>query len=139
MPHIKEYFYVDNWRLNSYVEQYRGHLSTEHKTQKLELAANIDGLDVKLGQESKLRPLSIYEKIEILEKAVSKNKQLELERPKDKWQELEFIKETFKGFRVQVPPNPKHSGSKAISFWVSVPNPTDGTLCLLEDQVDDLR
>ena len=148
----REYLYVDQTRLNSYIEQIS---STERldKMSSLKVSLGITKLEVTAEQSQRPHPKTNHEKITELIADLRENQHLATKRPgliSNYGEELnipDFVLEKCKATRILIPAPPGQC-SPGIMIWVSE-WPEDrivsalrppGLLCLIEDvTLDDKR
>lgn len=147
---MREYLYVDDRRLNAYVEQISPPI-TYDKVPVWRTEVGIIGPKAGATQERRARTLTRHEKVEALLNHLIASKVLHSSRPRlsdrhrlsERHDEplSEFVLETFMAVRIEIPANvqPEPAG-KSLALWVSHPAETkntdesaSGILCLLED------
>jgi hypothetical protein len=131
---LRDYLYIDQIRLDSYISQLLGSTETFDKTKKLTAEFAITGPKAQFTQDQRFRDLTIEEKMASLEARLRTESRLSEQRPSEKWVDYEFVLEKFVGFRVIVAENVEAGqNSPAFAFWLSLESDNQGLLCLLEN------
>ena len=130
---IRDFYYLDSARLNMYLLQIVDSLDATDKSKKLDVEFSIVGPKVKIGQDERIRSLSEFEKIEMLEKYLSEHNELTDGRPSKKYQKVRFVRETLDVMRVEIPSSVSDTPDQSpLVFWLCPANQFLGSVCLLQ-------
>ena len=125
---LRNYIYIDNPRLDMFVEQIAASRPKDKKVKKT-VGLSLTGPKVEASEESTERSLTTHEKIELLTKYLRENLLLDTSRPKggENRGELRFILETMDARKIIVPEAHLKSlpGVKHFAVWISDPDPQD--------------
>jgi len=152
-PPLRDYLYVDEARLNSYLEQI-GSTSTFCNAPSLKLSLSLSGPRVVAEQATQLRNKTIHEKTCELIKYLEGHGHLQYSRPaliRSDHEDLElpdFVLEECEAFRILIPSAEQSDSRSGIVMWVSewtaernlnALRPA-GLLCVIQDSTyDDTR
>jgi hypothetical protein len=151
-PAPREYLYVDQERLNSYLEQISS-TSTYDKVPSLGLGLSRSGPSVRAEQARHVRPKFTHEKIEELIAHLNRNGHLRRDRPcwvcssEDDLTTPPFVLETCDAVPVLIPATDDGQGAPGVMIWVSE-WPIDrrenvlhrpGLVCIIQDASRDDR
>jgi len=152
-PPIRDYLYVDEKRLNSYLEQI-GSTSTFRKAPSLKLSLSFSGPKVTAEQASQLRNKTNHEKICELIEYLEGHGYLGHSRPAlihsdhEDVETPDFVLEECKASRILIPAAEQSDSRRGIVIWVSewpiernlnALRPA-GLLCVIQDSTyDDTR
>jgi hypothetical protein len=135
---LKEYLFVDEHRLASYVEQIGPPLKYD-KVPVWNAELSLLGPKAIASQERHARSLTRFEKIELLVEHLRQH-QLTADHRPSRWSSRVFVLESCTATRVMLPPSIKGPSShRGLTLWISeLPtdiraNPEAGLLCLLQD------
>ena len=130
--------YCDELNIDLNIQRFLGALEKVAHERKKALEFSLTGVKVKIEETDKTRPLTIYEKIELLEELLSKCEVLANSRPTHRTGNPEFVKERCRAVRVEVPQVAADAiENPAFTFWVSLGNETRGLLCAMEGDGGD--
>lgn len=132
---IVEYLFIDNRRLNSYIEQFRSPMTLD-KAVLWRAGMGVAGPKADISQTASTRSLTDHEKIKLLLEYLEKTKQLDEGRNLDFQCRVPFRLEQCCAQRVFVPLRLNTVGSsKGLVLWISYGDSVAGlgTLTLLED------
>jgi len=149
-PPLRDYLYVDEERLNSYLEQI-GSTSTFRKAPSLKLSLSLSGPKVTAEQATQLRNKNNHEKICELIEYLEGHGHLGQSRPalihsyNEDVELPDFVLEECEAFRILIPSAEQSDSRSGIIMWVSewpiernlkALRPA-GLLCVIQDSTHD--
>lgn len=130
MGHI---YFCDVVHVDATIYRFAGSLDKVAHERRKGLALSITGIKVTLEETDKARPLSVIERLALVQELIAVAGRLGSERPTTRADASEFVAERCRAVRVVVPENAASGKrSPALSFWLSLPDATRGLLCLFE-------
>ncbi len=141
MSSLSEYLYVDEKRLNTYIEQIRSPITFD-KIPQWSVELSITGPKAGGAQAKHIRPLTTHEKLDILVDYLRTKHELSEQRPKWRGDSV-FYLETCEAVRVVIPFSAllPSDNSSDVALWISPANWLEtqsryaphGSLVLIED------
>lgn len=135
---LKDPIFLDRTKLDSYCEQAFGKLTEIDPEVRTSFELGLTGLKVKLEETNKTRPLTDFEKIDLIVKFLQSEESIVTARPKNRHENVDWVLETTDAYRVVVPasPNPERE-TPSLAFWLSPGNDEVGILCAVEGASGD--
>lgn len=135
---MKHMYSCDVLQVDWTIQRFLGSLDKVAYERKKGIELSLIGVKAKMEETDKTRPLSIYEKVGLLEDLLKANGVLAESRPTESHGSSEFVSECCQAFRVVVPEDASEGRSnEAFSFWVSPQDENRGLLCLMEGNGGD--
>lgn len=101
---MNQIYFCDLTQVDSVIQRFSGSLGKVAYERKKELELSITWLKVSLDETSKSRPLTVYERVDILKTLIEKATVLGQEPPTERSEE--FVLERCRAVRVVIPANP---------------------------------
>ena len=133
---LRDFIYVNEGKIDMLAKQINPSLTAEEKGSG-EFEGNISFTNpgIKIRETKHRRPLTVSEKINLIEKSLEKQGKLRCGRPTDE-SDVYFVLEDCEANRVSVPRN-NDANIEAFSFWFSYNE--HSALCLLEGSEYDVQ
>jgi hypothetical protein len=130
---MEQLYFCDSIQMDSTIQRFSGSLDKVAYERKKGLELSITGLKVSLEETNKTRPLTVYERVDILKALIEKATVLGRQRPTERSTAQEFVLERCRAVRVVIPTNAAAGKqTPALSFWLSLGDETRGQLCVFE-------
>lgn len=126
-------YFCDVAQVDATIHRFSGSLDKVAYERKKGLELSITGVKVSLEEANKTRPLTVYERVDIVKALIEKATILSHERPSTRATAAEFVAERCRAVRVVIPENAAAGKqSPSLSFWLSLGDDSRGLLCLFE-------